>query len=235
MVVVTPPMNGVTMRNRTRLLVLLAVALLGCADTPATTTSQQALDDERCTWGLGYWKNHPGAWSVTTLTLGSTAYTQDQLLAILHQPVEGNGLVSLAHQLIAAKLNRLAGAADVTGGALAYADVLVGDRVIPPIGTDALATEDTSETSAVLDELNKGRLDGACHTAFCGDGILDPLEQCDDGNLSNSDACVVGCVVAVCGDGYVNLAGGEQCDDQNADGQDGCFADCTLDNDPGND
>ena len=38
-------------------------------------------------------------------------YTQEQLLAILNFPVAGNGLTSLANQLIAATLNQANGAA----------------------------------------------------------------------------------------------------------------------------
>jgi hypothetical protein len=53
----------------------------------------------------GYWKNHPDAWPLDTLTLGTVTYSKDQLLLILRRPVRGNGLVALAHQLIAAKLN----------------------------------------------------------------------------------------------------------------------------------
>ena len=39
------------------------------------------------------------------LQLGNVTYNQQELLSILSQPVRGNGLVLLAHQLIAAKLN----------------------------------------------------------------------------------------------------------------------------------
>jgi hypothetical protein len=56
------------------------------------------------------WKNHPEAWLVTELQLGNTTYTQEQLLAILHEPVRANGLSILAHQEIAAKLNIASGA-----------------------------------------------------------------------------------------------------------------------------
>ena len=85
----------------------------------------------------GYWKNHPESWSrVTSLALGSVTYTQAQLLAILRQPAHGNGLVSLAHQLIATRLNTLLGALPTQLVALAaeQADALVGALVVPPVG-----------------------------------------------------------------------------------------------------
>jgi cysteine-rich repeat protein len=47
---------------------------------------------------------------------------------------------------------------------------------------------------------------------YCGDGIVNQAdEECDDGNKSNADACVVGCKNATCGDGFVER-GVEECD-----------------------
>src|SRR5205085_687709 len=39
-----------------------------------------------CPLGQGFWKNHPGAWPVSSLTLGSQTYVQAQLLTILTTP-----------------------------------------------------------------------------------------------------------------------------------------------------
>jgi cysteine-rich repeat protein len=47
----------------------------------------------------------------------------------------------------------------------------------------------------------------------CGNGIQESSEECDDGNAENNDACTNICHNNVCGDGYVNWAGGELCDD----------------------
>ena len=74
-----------------------------------------------------------------------------------------------------------------------------------------------------------------CQTEFCGDGILNdaPNEDCDDGNLDNTDACIIDplfgvmCVDAACGDGYL-WAGHEQCDDGNLANGDGCDNSCVL-------
>lgn len=53
-------------------------------------------------------------------------------------------------------------------------------------------------------------------------------EVCDDGNVSNHDACTTGCMVAYCGDGYTRI-GVEQCDDAaNGISSDGCTDDCLL-------
>jgi hypothetical protein len=112
-----------------------------------------------CVRGQGYWKNHPDAWPVTELQLGNVTYTQEQLLAILHQPVRGNGLLILAHQLIAAKLNIAAGAdPSCIQDAIAEADALIGDLVIPPIGDGYLSPRDVGSLAGILGQYNEGEM-----------------------------------------------------------------------------
>jgi cysteine-rich repeat protein len=82
---------------------------------------------------------------------------------------------------------------------------------------------------------------GGLGRALCGDGVLDPGEQCDDGNKNSGDGCsplcqivcydVCGtcgatttCITGGCGDGALGLD--EVCDDGNVTGGDGCSADC---------
>ncbi|MFE8601500.1 fibro-slime domain-containing protein [Archangium violaceum] len=69
-----------------------------------------------------------------------------------------------------------------------------------------------------------------CSQAVCGDGTVDPGEQCDDGvNDGGYGQCAPGCVLGPrCGDGIVHLAQGEQCDDGNLRNQDGCSATCQF-------
>jgi cysteine-rich repeat protein len=57
----------------------------------------------------------------------------------------------------------------------------------------------------------------------CGNGIVQDPEQCDDGNTSNSDACLSNCTLAFCGDGIVHV-GFEQCDDGNQSSNDDCVS-----------
>jgi hypothetical protein len=59
----------------------------------------------KCLLGQGFWKNHPDAWPVSSLTLGSQTYTQAELLSLFETPVKGDASLILADQLIAAKLN----------------------------------------------------------------------------------------------------------------------------------
>ena len=63
---------------------------------------------------------------------------------------------------------------------------------------------------------------------YCGDNVTQvDFEDCDDGNSSNTDACVASCVDATCGDLYVE-AGIEECDDGNLINDDGCSNTCQL-------
>lgn len=110
-----------------------------------------------CTFTQGFWKNHPEAWPVSSLTLGSVSYSASQLSDILDEPVNGNGLISLAHQLIAAKLN-VANGADPTDvqADIAAADALIGSLVVPPIGSGFLDPGDTSSLVDALTDFNEG-------------------------------------------------------------------------------
>ncbi len=111
-----------------------------------------------CTYTQGYWKNHPGLWPVSSLTLGTVTYTSAQLLQIFNQPAAGNGLLSLAHQLIAAKLNIAQGAVPPAGvsTAIASADALISNKVCPPIGAGYLSPGSTSGLTNTLDDFNNG-------------------------------------------------------------------------------
>jgi len=62
----------------------------------------------------------------------------------------------------------------------------------------------------------------------CGNGTREGLEECDDGNSINDDACTNSCLDNVCGDGIPSSAIGEQCDDGNIVPGDGCDDTCQL-------
>jgi len=121
--------------------------------TPTATPTPTAVG---CVLGHGYWKNHPAQWPVTQLQLGNVTYNQQQLLSILNEPVRGNGLISLAYQEIAAKLNIATGAgASCIQQTLTAADALIGNLVIPPVGNGFLPPTGLERT---LDQYNQGRL-----------------------------------------------------------------------------
>lgn len=119
--------------------------------------NDQTTASTNCTFTQGYWKNHEEAWPVSSLTLGTVSYTKAELLQILGQPVQGNGLISLAHQLIAAKLN-IAQGADPTAAsaAIVAADAMIGGLVVPPVGAGHLSPGSTSSLTQTLDDYNNG-------------------------------------------------------------------------------
>jgi len=124
-----------------------------------------------CTYTQGYWKTHgpegcrkgqnSNEWPATGLMLGNVAYSDVQLCAIFNEPAGGNGLIALAHQLIAAKLNLLNGAGHCGVDAdIAAADALIGNLVVPPVGAGSLAPEATSALVNSIDEFNNGDYQG---------------------------------------------------------------------------
>ncbi len=125
---------------------------------PAINTSTFSAE---CT--QGFWKNHPEVWPADALPmlLGTVSYTKAELLDILNTPATGNGLISLAHQLIATKLT-LANGSDPTpiASAIAAADALIGSLVVPPVGGGFLAPSSTDALTQMLDDYNNGRLGG---------------------------------------------------------------------------
>ena len=60
-------------------------------------------------------------------------------------------------------------------------------------------------SSCTLDSCD---VDAGCQHALvepcCGNGLVEPPEQCDDGNLSNEDNCTTLCQEAACDDGFAN-------------------------------
>lgn len=59
----------------------------------------------------------------------------------------------------------------------------------------------------------------------CGNEKVEGDEECDDGNLDNTDSCLNTCLDASCGDGYL-WSGVEECDDGNTVSGDGCSSSC---------
>lgn len=95
--------------------------------------------------------------------------------------------------------------------------------------TSAVSTSTTSEESSEPTQGSEEGLETSSTTessAICGNAVVEPGEQCDDG-AQNSDeaACKLDCNNNVCGDGAV-LKDAEACDDGNFEAGDGCDAVC---------
>lgn len=96
-------------------------------------------------------------------------------------------------------------------------------------GADLLSFNTGTGATTVFGVTVKGEI--TC--ARCGDGIVDPGEECDDGNNASGDGCSATCVTEFCGDGIVNNSGTEECDDgANGDNGDGCTDSCLINFDP---
>jgi cysteine-rich repeat protein len=65
-----------------------------------------------------------------------------------------------------------------------------------------------------------------CLATSCGNGVPDPGEQCDDGNIIDGDRCSALCRAEECGNNVIDQSAGEDCDDNNTVGGDGCSAQC---------
>ena len=66
----------------------------------------------------------------------------------------------------------------------------------------------------------------SCGGSQCGNAIVEPGEECDDGNVIDGDGCNANCTVPRCGNGILDP--GEQCDDGNFINGDGCDVNCTV-------
>jgi Concanavalin A-like lectin/glucanases superfamily len=129
--------------------------------------ARPVIPSNRCPLDKDFWKNHTGAWPVTTLTLGSQTYTQAQLLTILTAPVRGDASLILADQLIAAKLN----IANGSNLAPISSTITDADRLLSQFGTNKLPYNVRASSAIgqqmvndanVLDRYNNGDLTPNC-------------------------------------------------------------------------
>jgi hypothetical protein len=137
------------------------------ATATATPTPTATPRSTVCPLTIGYWKNHPNAWPVNTLMLGSQTYTKTELLNILNNPGGGDASMILAVQLIAAKLN-IANGSDPTpvSGTITHADSLLSGfsgklpyNVKPSSSIGQMMVND----GKTLDNYNNGLLTPGCH------------------------------------------------------------------------
>ena len=118
--------------------------------------------------GFGYWKEIQGgitAWpgyvdGTSSLTIGGVSYTYQECMDILNKSDNANGLVILAHQLIAAMLNQLSGAQnyDLTAAQAYFAANTSASNKIPPVGS---ATTTSNSARTLVSTINAG--DHSCN------------------------------------------------------------------------
>jgi cysteine-rich repeat protein len=109
-----------------------------------------------------------------------------------------------------------------------------GDNTAVPVGVttdldgnprfvDDPGTPDTGNGTPPMTDM------GAYEYEACGNGVVDPGEECDDGSDNSDtqpDACRTNCTAASCGDEVVDS--GEECDDGNLYDGDLCSGECII-------
>jgi hypothetical protein len=141
-------------------------AIVDCEVAPTPTPTPTPTPAGTCPLTQGYWKNHPGAWPVTSLTLGSQNYTQSELLMILNTPVRGDASLILADQLIAAKLS-IANGSDPTpvSATITAADNLLSTfngKLPYHVKPSSTVGQQMTALAATLDSYNNGLLTPGC-------------------------------------------------------------------------
>jgi hypothetical protein len=108
---------------------------------------------------IGYWKNHLDAWPVDSLVLGTQTYNKSELVRLLRKSPRGDASIILAKQLIAAKLNILAGAnADDIGSVIDDADTLLASyagKLPYRVRASSPAGQDMIDLAEQLEEYNR--------------------------------------------------------------------------------
>jgi uncharacterized membrane protein len=123
------------------------------------TVSQATKLSSGCTYSQGYWKTMPLAeLAVPSMFLGCVEYSTSEIQKILNTPVRSNGLISLAHQLIAAILNVNLGASSPDINEQLYDALdIIGEQVIPPFGNGFIHTKLVSVLVDNLEAFNEGK------------------------------------------------------------------------------
>jgi uncharacterized protein (DUF2345 family) len=134
-----------------------------CASTDTgTLTVSEAV--WTCPKTMQYWKDTPGEWPVSTLTLGTESYTKPQLIRILKKRSSRDASLVLSDELIAVKLNVALGSEELAAIATAIsdADALLSQNPhgpVKPASTLGLAMIALADTLA---SYNDGSLTPGC-------------------------------------------------------------------------
>ncbi|MDE3182231.1 MAG: T9SS type A sorting domain-containing protein [Bacteroidota bacterium] len=121
-----------------------------------------------CPVAKGTWKNKTATWPYTALpmVLGtSNTYSQAQLIDILKLPSLGDISITLASQLITAKLNYAAGvsATPAVMQAIGAADAAIGSNAIPmKVKPNTSLGTTMAKLAEILDQYNSGDFNPTC-------------------------------------------------------------------------
>ncbi len=150
----------------------------------------------------------------------------------------GAAAIAGEHDAASHGAEAIAGEHDAASHGLDVADATLPQRI--PSNDDPVSIRDASgpsvdaprESSAPTASSDGEVLTDPTGVPRCGDGVLDPGEECDDGaNDGGYGECGWGCrLAAFCGDGVAHKNFGEECDDgDNAGGYGECGPNCRFD------
>ena len=105
-----------------------------------------------------------------------------------------------------------------TGAPTTDAPTTTTDAPTTPTTPTSDSTTTTDASSSSTDGSTGGSSSTTMPPATCGDGAVDPGEECDDANDIDTDMCTGACLLAFCGDGLLHV-GVEACEGVELDGQ----------------
>jgi cysteine-rich repeat protein len=192
-----------------------------CADAAVTGTGGTLTLDGPC----------DGTWIFKIGTLGTGALTTTNF-TVQH----ANPLCDACDSNVIWWISEAATLTDSTfiGSIYAGADITVTRGALDGQAVAGGRGTTTAPTGAVT--LTGPGTVNACGTSsgpVCGNGVTEPPEECDDGNITSGDGCSAQCkkegAGPVCGNGVTEPP--EECDDGNITSGDGCSAQCKIEED----
>lgn len=167
--------------------------------------------------------NHVEGLTQSVATVVGTTYTASFYVA-------GNG--GLAEIRLGDRAGALVGSATITGSWARVSGTFVASSTSTTlyIGTDLGSSTGATGDARIDDACVSSS--GSCVPQTCGNGIVEGLETCDDGDTTAGDGCSDACALEP---GYSCPAPGSACvdDDECTAGTHDCHADATCTNTPG--
>jgi hypothetical protein len=152
--------------DRHQKLLILAIVLLALLSVWQVNLVSGCEPPSPGTGTPGYWKNHPDAWPVETITIGGVTYTKEAAIAIMKTPGKGDKTITMFNALVAAKLN-----VEIENCSWCIYEVIFGEfgadwwmAVYGPVGSGVRANSEKWQAShgealyEMLDAYNNGWL-----------------------------------------------------------------------------
>ena len=131
----------------------------GCVVQPPPTGST-------CPKTHGYWKTHPESWPIDSMMLGSQTYNKNELLSLLGLTSNTDASITLARQLIAAKLNIASGSDPApVASAITASDALLSQysgKLAYKVKSSSANGQAMVANATILTNYNQGLLTPTC-------------------------------------------------------------------------